>query len=448
MTRETLHQSWEAARIYRGDPWALKHAELQARLGELGARHPGLFTLLEEGRSGEGRAIPLLKLGSGPLRILLWSQMHGDEPTATVALLDLLSHLGRTSGSAATEALLSRLTLYLIPMLNPDGAERNERRNAQGIDVNRDALRLVSPEGRFLKSVRDRYQPKLGFNLHNQSGLVLAGPGGEQVALSVMSVPFDEAGTETDGRRTTKRLAVKVQELVAPWAAGRVARYDMEYTARAFGDSMTRWGTPTLLLETGGWTGPDEDVALVRLNFIALLGALQSLADGSLAEVDPAAYERLPVNSRDRLADLVLRRATLLNGRGIPPFVGDVGFVRESRFAGSEPRRHRTVVVDVGDMDYAKGKQDVDASAYVVTPAPAGGVASWPAVAAELSRQGLASANGELTIDLEALSREVKAWAGGAVLRPGYAGDLLLFARTPGGLRPVKAVTGGELKDL
>ena len=35
----------------------------------------------------------------------------------------------------------------MVPMLNPDGAERFQRRNAQGIDINRDALLLQSPEG-------------------------------------------------------------------------------------------------------------------------------------------------------------------------------------------------------------------------------------------------------------------------------------------------------------
>ena len=36
--------------------------------------------------------------------------------------------------------ILSALTLYVVPMLNPDGAERYQRRNAQNIDLNRDAL--------------------------------------------------------------------------------------------------------------------------------------------------------------------------------------------------------------------------------------------------------------------------------------------------------------------
>ena len=41
------------------------------------------------GESTEGRAIYLLKIGSGKTKVLLWSQMHGDEPTATQALFDI-----------------------------------------------------------------------------------------------------------------------------------------------------------------------------------------------------------------------------------------------------------------------------------------------------------------------------------------------------------------------
>src|SRR5512140_138226 len=220
----SLWNAWPAARVYTGDPFALKPAALRAGLARLAERHPGLFRVEEEGVSSEGRPIPLLVLGNGPTTVLLWSQMHGDEPTATVALLDVLNHLGATRETPATKALLSNLTLAVIPMLNPDGAERTRRTNAQGIDVNRDALRLQTPEGRFLKSVRDRLKPAVGYNLHNQGPNTLAGPSGPQAAIALLAVPYDEAFTENDGRRTTKRLAVLVRDLLRPWAPGRVSR--------------------------------------------------------------------------------------------------------------------------------------------------------------------------------------------------------------------------------
>ena len=156
-------------------PAVCTHAPVAAELTGLAARSRGVLSVHETGRSLEGRPIFRATFGTGPTTVLLWSQMHGDEPTATCALVDILSHLVATSAEPATKLLLSRLTLLVVPMLNPDGAVRNDRRNAQGIDVNRDALELQTPEGRFLKGVRDRFSPVAGFNLHNQSGLVLAG---------------------------------------------------------------------------------------------------------------------------------------------------------------------------------------------------------------------------------------------------------------------------------
>lgn len=432
---EELWNAWPAARVYTGDPFALKNAGLRAELDALAVRHPGLFRVADEGVSCEGRPIPLLLVGDGPTTVLLWSQMHGDEPTATVALLDVLNYLGTTRETPGTKSLLSRLTLAVIPMLNPDGAERTRRTNAQGIDINRDAHRLQTPEGRFLKSVRDRLKPSVGYNLHNQGPNTLAGTTGPQAAIALLSVPFDEAFTENEGRRTTERLAVLVRDLLEPWAPGRVSRYDTEYTARAFGDSMTRWGTPTLLIESGGFAaaGPGEAAALVRLNFVALLGTLSALADGSLSKVDAAAYASIPLNVRDRLFDVLVRNALVIGGGGLPPYLADVGWnVPATRrgFTGPAVGRGRGgAVLDVGDLETFKGKTEIDATNRLLCVAPRGGADGWAKVLDGLKARGLATADGTLALGADALSREAKSWLEGApALAPGYGGDFLLLA--------------------
>ena len=426
-----LWDAWPAAHVSPADPHSLKHADLVAALKALEDGFPGLLDRRDEALSAEGRPISLYSLGSGPRRVLLWSQMHGDEPTATSALLDVIAFLGATRKTPATERLLSRLTLLVIPMLNPDGAERTRRVNAQGIDINRDALRLSTPEGRFLKSVRDRFTPEAGYNLHNLGALTTAGPGGAQVAISLLAVPFDEAFTENEGRRLTKRLALTVRNVLEPWAKGKVARYDVGYTARAFGDSLTLWGTPTLLIESGGWNGPDEQAVLVRLNFVALLGSLQALADGSLDAVDPAGYDAIPVLKRDALFDVLVRNATILNGLGLLPFVADVGIVRPTAFTGTGPGR--AGVVEVDDLTAFRGKREIDAAGLLLAPAPPGGADAWTATVTDLRLRGLAGDNGVLALSGEKLSHEVKAWmprggtGGVPFLAPGFGGDLLLF---------------------
>jgi hypothetical protein len=412
-------------------PFALKHQDLRAALTALAARHPGLFRADGEGVSAEGRGIPLLLAGKGPATVLLWSQMHGDEPTATSALLDVLEYLGRTRTTPDTERLLARLTIAIIPMLNPDGAERTRRTNAQGIDINRDALRLQTPEGRFLKEVRDRLKPVVGYNLHNHGTNVTAGRHGPQVAISVLSVPYDEAFSENEGRRTTRRLAVLVERLLRPFAPGRVARYDTEYTARAFGDSMTRWGTPTLLIESGGFFGPDEANVLVRLNFVALVGTLSAIADGSLANVDPKAYDAIPLNTRDRMFDLLVRNARVVGGGGLPPFLADVGInVPPTRpaFGGSSPRASRAGVFEIGDLTDFLGKTEIDLAGKILVVAPPGGDTVWKTTLADLVTRGRAKPDGTLTLSEGDLSGEAKIWlAGSPALAPGYAGDFLVL---------------------
>ena len=116
----------------------------------------GNFKVKVEGKSAENRSIYSLEIGSGPVKLLLWSQMHGDEATATMALMDLFNFFSADDEfSEFRKDLLSKVTLYFIPMLNPDGAARFQRRTAMDIDMNRDAVRLQSPEARILKNKRD-----------------------------------------------------------------------------------------------------------------------------------------------------------------------------------------------------------------------------------------------------------------------------------------------------
>ena len=51
--------------------------------------------LVQTFTSFEQRPIVHLRLGTGPLKILMWSQMHGDECTATAALMDFIHLLCR-----------------------------------------------------------------------------------------------------------------------------------------------------------------------------------------------------------------------------------------------------------------------------------------------------------------------------------------------------------------
>jgi hypothetical protein len=365
-----LASLWDAEHVNLPLAPLVTHGDVEARLRAVRAATPDLFSLEEIGRSVEGRAIYHLWFGHGPFTVLLWSQMHGDEPTATSALFDLFEYVRRHRAEPGVARLLDALTVHVVPMLNPDGAERFQRRNAQGIDINRDALHLQTPEGRALKALRDRLSAAVGFNLHNQSWRTSAGQPPRPASISLLSVAYDEARTENDGRRLTKRLCAVIRDALEPLARGQMGRYDDEYEVRAFGDNITKWGTPVVLIETGPWTTIEADRPLVRLNFVALVAALDALATARVHDADPARYESLPVNESRMLA-LRITNATIVAGTGVAPFTGDVG-VAATRSIRAESGRRQVVVTgrieDLGDLRVYGAMEEIDATGLTLAP--------------------------------------------------------------------------------
>ena len=125
------------------------HSDLLPILKEKAANK--VFKFEQVGKSIEGRSINMLSIGSGDIKVFAWSQMHGDEATATMALLDLFNFFeNKTQFTELKELLLNKLTIYFVPMVNPDGAEKFTRRNRAKIDLNRDALRRTNPESKML----------------------------------------------------------------------------------------------------------------------------------------------------------------------------------------------------------------------------------------------------------------------------------------------------------
>ena len=370
---QALWDAWPSARVVETPPPCVRHTELVAAIRDLEARHPDRLKVEELGRSVQGRSIHLLKLGRGPRRVLLWSQMHGDEPSATPALLDVADFL-LSSPTPEAQAILEGATLLLVPMLNPDGAEHYERRNAQAIDINRDALQLATPEGRLLKAVRDRFEPELGFNLHDQGRRTTVGDTGRLATVALLAVAGDPEGTLTPGRVRAKRACAAIVGALEPFAPGGIARYDEDWSPRAFGDNITGWGTPVVLIESGGlpdgWSWGD----LTRLNFVALLSVLSGLVVDDLVGEDPEVYERLERNQGNLWVDVLVSGGEVWQPGGGPPYRADVAFDRLDRdpFAaacppGEPPGPSR--VQEIGDGRFLDSAVDVDAAGRLIVPA-------------------------------------------------------------------------------
>jgi len=368
-----LGKAWTGERFVKTPAPCLMPAELAARLGDLKKLHPEL-ELEEIGRSVEQRPIYLMRIGQGEKKVLLWSQMHGDEPSATPALLDLTHYLLSHQQEPEVAKLLSGLELLMVPMLNPDGAEVYTRRNAQGIDINRDARNLATPEGRLLKSLREQYQPMLGFNLHDQNRRRTVGTSDVLATNAVLAVVGDEEKTLTPGRILAKRAAVAVAAALEPFAPGGLARYDDTYSPRSFGDNITGWGTPVLLIESGGLPPGTSLEELTRLNFVALLTTLAELAQDNLAGRDPDLYDKIPENNADVYSDVVLRSGKVRQPGLVEAYRADLAFDvkrgdRQVAGCPAAPGLARSEIAELGDARVFAAGRDLDVAGQIAFPA-------------------------------------------------------------------------------
>ena len=359
-TASELAEIWDKEHVTNILPSNARHKDVVKYLEDLKKLD---VRVNEVGRSGQGREIFQIEWGKGPKRVFLWSQMHGDEPTATWALMDMFTYLQKNRDKEWVKAIEQNLTIRAVPMLNPDGAEIYQRRNAQGIDINRDARDLITPEARLLKQLRDSWQPEIGFNLHNQQGLTTAGRTSKQAAISLLVVLGDEAKTMTSGHERNRRLAVAMNQALSNFIPGHIGRYGDEWTPTAFGDNFSAWGTPVILIETGALHGKDE-MYLVKMNFIAIITAMKLLSDGGFAAFNPDEYELIPNNTSGRIMHFIFRNATMIDrAKPATSVIGDIGTNLERRRA---EQLQPTVIRQIGDLSSMSGLEEYDASEFNV----------------------------------------------------------------------------------
>jgi hypothetical protein len=202
--------------------------------------------------------------------------------------------------------LLNRLTLVFVPMLNPDGADCFQRHNALDIDLNRDAIDLESPESRLLKSLQEKLQPDWGFNLHDQNRYYSAGPGPHTATISFLAPAYNPQKEVNDIRRRAMQLIGAMNSTLQKHIPNKVARYNDSFEPRAFGDNFQKWGTSTILIESGGLIDDPEKQEIRKLNFIILLSAFQQIASETYRQQDVADYESIPYNVKSTFFDLII----------------------------------------------------------------------------------------------------------------------------------------------
>lgn len=354
-----------------------KHSDLLKVLERLKANP--LYEISEVGKSFEGRTLNLIKLGKGSVKVFLWSQMHGNEATATMALMDLFNFLEDESLNHVTDKILKSCTIYILPMVNPDGAEVFNRRNAQELDINRDFHSQQSPEGRLLRSLRDEIQPQFGFNLHDQTTMWSAGNLGNPATISLLAPAYDEALSVNTVRQNAMLVIAEMNEVLQQLIPGHVGRFDDEYEPRAFGDNFQAAGTSTILIEAGGYADDPEKQHIRKLVFISMLRGLISIAEGTFRKKEISDYFSIPDNKLHHF-QILLRRCKLNNADGDPnvkelnlisekpnymEYTADIGLIVKEKISDDLKSMTYTYFIgDIGDLSNRFGYKDVDCESF------------------------------------------------------------------------------------
>ena len=163
------------------------------------------------GHSVLGKPIYSFEKGKGKIRILIWSQMHGNESTSTKSLIDFCQFLLQNENS---NQILKKLTFLIIFQLNPDGSNLFTRNNANDIDLNRDAQNLSQPESKLLYDCFKKFKPKYCFNMHGQRSIYNLNNSQNPAVISFLSPPPNKENDLTESRKDAMKLIVKAFEKI------------------------------------------------------------------------------------------------------------------------------------------------------------------------------------------------------------------------------------------
>lgn len=280
----------------------LTFPQLEPEIGKLGSS----LRIEEIGKSEMGIPISAVGIGKGDLKILGWSQMHGNESTTTKALFDLFNLFSREKELQEISELLDKCSILFIPMLNPDGAEKYTRENLNGVDLNRDADKLTQIESRILRQCFEDFGPDFCFNLHDQRTIFSAGRLGKPATVSFLAPAMDEERTVNPVREKAMKVIVAMDATLQKHLPGQVGRYDDAFNINCSGDRFQAFGVPTILFEAGHSAGDYEREETRKYIFLALLSGIHSISTGSFEMKDVDSYYQIPENQKD-YCDILLK---------------------------------------------------------------------------------------------------------------------------------------------
>ena len=265
------------------------------------------FEVQEIGRSVKNYPIYSISFGYGSKKVLMWSQMHGNESTTTKSIFDLLNTF--SSKPNAANSILDNCRIVMIPILNPDGADAYTRMNANAIDLNRDAQDLTQPESKVLRAIFDKFKPDYCFNLHGQRTIFSAGSENYPATVSFLAPSQDVDRTVTKTRKSAMELIVAMNRHLQKQIPYQVGIYDDSFNLNCVGDTFQYLGIPTVLFEAGHFKHDYQRETVRRFIYESLFVALDYIASNDVSGEFYQDYFNIPKNEK-RFYDVIIRNAS------------------------------------------------------------------------------------------------------------------------------------------
>lgn len=313
-------------------------------------------SITEIGRSFLNQPIYNLCLGTGSLKVIAWSQMHGNESNATHAMLDLLSIFENEKGFS--DNLLKQIQLDFIFMLNPDGSQRWTRLNAQEIDLNRDFHLNQSAELKILKTIIEKGNYHYALNLHEQR-TIFTTDGIHPATLSFLSPSENVDRKITENRKKCMAVISAVNTELQKLIPNHIGRYSDAFYPTSTGDNFIKSGLPTILFEGGHYQNDYLRKETRKYYTIALYHALESMAKLKGESSGWEKYFDIPENKESHY-DIVYRNVKLNTDYDC---ILDIAVqFREIYEMGNEEITFAHYVIAVGDVKEKKGWKEIDCS--------------------------------------------------------------------------------------
>ena len=282
------------------------YQELVRQLGSIERSSQGAVEVHSAGRSGEGRELLYATVGHGPDVFWLQARIHGNELHSTEAVLQILKYLAASGDPVATR-IREQLTVIVIPMYNPDGAEANIRQSTTPlqIDLNRDWELFRQPESNAWYALWAQTHPRLALDLHHMGQSPVVEGTNQLNTFQIGARSIDPSRMTEQQWLTNRQMALISVDAVQRLGTGNVARYPLIDITNAVISRMLLGGPGPDGSDPGFRTlgaifyevrsvGQKSNGMLEQLFVRPTMAVLAAAADGSLYTHPGTGWEDIP----------------------------------------------------------------------------------------------------------------------------------------------------------